>query len=151
MTRALALAIALLALTGAAALGAPKPKVTLNDIENEVMCVQCGTTLSVSEAPAADGERRFIERRIAQGMTKAQIKAALVAAYGRNVLAEPPSRGFDVTNWLVPVLLAILAAGVVATTARRWRRAGAVREQPDPELPEDDAKRLERDMASYDL
>ena len=149
--RTLALTLLLLALAPAAALANAAPRTTLPDVEDEVMCVQCGTALNISQAPAADGERRFIERRIAQGMTKEQIKAAMVAAYGRNVLAEPPSRGFDIANWLVPLLLAILAAGAVLTTARRWRRAGAVREAAQEPLADEDAKRLDRDMATYDL
>jgi hypothetical protein len=45
--------------------------------------------------------------------------------------------------------LVLLAAGALITTARRWRRVGAMREEPP--LEADDARRLERDMASYDL
>jgi cytochrome c-type biogenesis protein CcmH len=154
--RLLVLLVMLAALVPSTAAGAVTPRASLPDIEDEVMCVECGTALNISQAPSADRERAFIRRRIADGMTKAQIKAALVEEYGPNVLGTPSDRGFGVANWLVPVLLGLLAIGALATTARRWRRASASRrgdgaagdtEDLDPQ----DARRLERDMAGYDL
>jgi cytochrome c-type biogenesis protein CcmH/NrfF len=149
--RAAAVIVLALVLWPASALGAARAN--LPDIEDEVMCVQCGTALNISEAPSADRERAFIRRRIAEGKTKAQIKKALVAEYGSNVLGTPPDKGFDVAVWLVPVVLALVALGAVLTTARRWRRVGG-RDKAEPEGPEldpEDARRLERDMAGYDL
>jgi cytochrome c-type biogenesis protein CcmH len=54
------------------------PRASLPDIEDEVMCVECGTVLSVSNSPVAEQERAFIRQQIAQGRDKRQIKAALV-------------------------------------------------------------------------
>jgi cytochrome c-type biogenesis protein CcmH len=51
-------------------------------VEDEVMCVECGTALNVSTSPVADREREFIRRRIAEGKSKPEIKAALVDEYG---------------------------------------------------------------------
>jgi cytochrome c-type biogenesis protein CcmH len=151
--RRLVAAVVLLALLPAAAAAAPQPRASLPDIEDEVMCVECGTALNVSEAPSADRERAFIRRRIAEGKTKAQIKAAMVAQYGRTVLATPPNRGFDAANWLVPVVLAALGLLALGTTARRWRRATrhGSEEEEDPRIAPEDASRLDRDMAGYDL
>jgi cytochrome c-type biogenesis protein CcmH/NrfF len=118
------------------------------------MCVQCGTPLAVSEAPSADRERALIRTLVDRGWTKAQIERKLVAEYGPNVLATPSNHGFDVSNWLVPVLLAVAALGGIAFTVRRWRRAGAAASAGEPApaaLAEPDAQRLERDMATYDL
>ncbi|MGI8622753.1 MAG: cytochrome c-type biogenesis protein [Solirubrobacteraceae bacterium] len=155
MRRSLALAsLLLLALLAAAAPAgaAPASRVSLPDVEDEVMCVQCGTALNISQAPSADQERAVIREDIAKGLTKDQIKAHLVHEYGRNVLAEPPKSGFDLAAWLVPGLLAILAIGAMALTARRWRRAGERPEDDeDPALDVEDARRVERDMAGYDL
>jgi cytochrome c-type biogenesis protein CcmH len=156
--RLLALLVLALALVPTTAFAA-QPRVSLPDIEDEVMCVECGTALNVSQAPSADRQRAFIRRRIAEGKTKEQIKAALVAEYGRNVLGTPDNRGFDAANWIVPAVLALVALLAVFTTARRWRRAGASRGADDgfrpgsadrPLTPEE-ARRLERDMAGYDL
>jgi cytochrome c-type biogenesis protein CcmH len=155
MRRVAAILVLLLALgPAAAAVAAPRPN--LPDIEDEVMCVECGTALNVSQAPSADRERALIRRLIARGLTKQQIKDELVAEYGRNVLGSPPDTGFNVAVWLVPVVLALAAIAAVWTTARRWRRVGrhgdAVAEAAGgaPELDPEDARRLDRDMASYD-
>jgi cytochrome c-type biogenesis protein CcmH len=137
--RALVTALVLLALP-ATALG-----VTLPDVEDEVMCVQCGTALNISQAPSADQERQLIREDIAKGMSKEEIKRHLVAEYGPKVLAEPHQR----TSWLVPVILGLLAIAAVVTTVRRWRRVTDI--EREPELDDDDNARLERDMAGYDL
>src|SRR3954452_18535510 len=112
----LALVLVLAALPSAQS--AAQPRASLPDIEDEVMCVTCGTALNISQAPSADRERAFIRRRIAEGLTKAQVKRRLVAEYGPKVLAEPHQE----TSWLVPAILALLAVGTVSLTVRRWRR-----------------------------
>ena len=82
---------------GALALAAPAsaqpPRASLPDVEDEVMCVECGTVLSVSSSPVAQQERAFIREQIAAGKDKEQIKAALVDEYGEDVLAEPARSG----------------------------------------------------------
>src|SRR3954447_25212166 len=113
----LALLAALVLLVPSAALAA-QPKTSLADLEDEVMCVECGTPLEVSQSPVANQERAFIRRQIAQGRDKAQIKAALVAEYGDAVLAEPRGGGFDLAAWLIPILVAAVGIAAVAASAR---------------------------------
>ena len=145
--RALAALLLLLALAPSAL--AATPQTTLPDVEDEVMCVVCGTALNISQAPAADRERAFIRRRIAEGMTKDEIKEALVAEYGPKVLAEPR----QTTSWAIPVGLGALALLALALSVRRWRRvtSPASTAAAAPAVGADDAARLERDMAAYDL
>jgi cytochrome c-type biogenesis protein CcmH len=141
------LALALLAPVAAAA----EPRASLPDIEDEVMCLECGTALNVSVSDVADQEREFIAELIAQGKTKQQIKDALVAEYGPRVLAEPADDGFDLTAWLVPVLAALAALALVLVTARRWRRARPGEAAVDgPGLEPDDARRLDAELAAFD-
>jgi cytochrome c-type biogenesis protein CcmH len=139
-----ALVLALVLALPATALAAT-PRTTLPDVEDEVMCITCGTALNISQAPSADRERAFIRRRIAEGLTKDQIKRRLVAEYGPKVLAEPHQE----TSWLVPAILALLAVLTVALTVRRWRRSSTFETTTD--LDPADNSRLERDMAGYDL
>ena len=153
MRRALTILV-LAALLVAPSAAAVEPRASLPDIEDEVMCVECGTALNVSQAPSADRQRDFIRRRIAEGMTKEQVKAALVREYGRNVLGAPESRGFNAAVYLVPIALAVLAVLALLTTARRWRRVTqdpSIPPHPAPRVADEDAKRLDRDMAGYDL
>jgi cytochrome c-type biogenesis protein CcmH/NrfF len=141
----------LLALVLVPAAMAAEPQTTLPDVEDEVMCVECGTALNVSTSPVADREREFIRRRIAEGKGKPEIKAALVEEYGPKVLAIPEGGGFDVAAWLVPGLLCLIALLGVGGAALRWR--GRREEEPVPEGPEldpDDQRRLDADLASFD-
>jgi cytochrome c-type biogenesis protein CcmH/NrfF len=134
----------LVALLAAATLAAA-PQASLPDIEDEVMCVECGTVLSVSNSPVAQQERQFIRDQIAAGKSKEQIKAALVAEYGEDVLAEPDNAWV----WIVPIAGVVLAAGGIALALRRWRSNGPAPEAalPPPLSPED-AKRLDAELGT---
>jgi cytochrome c-type biogenesis protein CcmH/NrfF len=141
----------LLALLLAPAALAAEPRTTLPDVEDEVMCVECGTALNVSTSPVADREREFIRRRIAEGKGKAEIKAALVEEYGPRVLAVPEGGGFDAAAWLVPGALCLLALLGVGVAAVRWRgRRDGPEPEHGPELDPDDQRRLDADLAAFD-
>jgi cytochrome c-type biogenesis protein CcmH len=157
---AAALALAALAppaVATSAIVANPAPKTNLPDVEDEVMCVVCGTALNLSDSPQADRERAFIRRAIAAGKTKDQIKADLVAQYGQAVLAEPPKSGFDLTAWLIPGAAILAAAVAIALGLWRWRRAGRGGGGPPSSgngvrpLEPEDAERLKSDLARYDL
>jgi cytochrome c-type biogenesis protein CcmH len=151
MRRALAIALAALLLAAPAA-AAAAARASLPDIEDEVMCLECGTALNVSNSAVADQEREFIAGLIARGRTKAQIKDALVAEYGPRVLATPEDKGFGLAAYLVPLALALAAVALVVFTARRWRgrRGQAPPAATGPELDPDDSRRLDAELAAYD-
>src|SRR4029079_147614 len=108
LTVTLVAAIACAALLPAAAAAA---NASLPDIEDEVMCTICGTTLQLSDSPQAERERVFINELIAEGKTKDEIKAALVDEYGPEVLAAPSDDGFDlVGGWILPVVAVLAGA-----------------------------------------
>ncbi len=152
----LLVAIALLLLAPVLAHGATTDAdATLPDIEDEVMCPICGTALNLAESPQAERQRVFIRERIAEGLDKDQIKDALVAEYGSEVLAVPETSGFDLAAWVVPGLGVIVAGAVLLVSIRRWRGSG--REPGDGEEPPPAAgsageeERLDTDLARYDL
>ncbi len=144
------LLVALVLLLGLTAAAQPEPRTSLPDVEDEVMCVECGTALNVSQAPVADQERAFIRARVAEGMTKDEIKDALVDQYGPDVLAVPEARGFDLATWLVPGALAALALLGVAMMGRRWRGGRSAPAAAGPELDPDDARRLDAELRAFD-
>lgn len=128
-------------------------KVNISDIEGEVMCPVCGTLLELADSPQARREKAFVARMIDAGRTKAEIKDALVAQYGRSVLALPEGSGFDLSAYLVPVIAFVLAAAALAAGVWRWRRgSGNGSKPPPPDRPRgEDAERLDADIARYDL
>lgn len=147
---------AILALLGAAlmapAAGAA-PQVTQSEIEGEVMCPVCGTLLELAEAPQAQRQKAFIARLIAAGRTEGQIKDALVAEYGEEVLAQPRGSGFNLSAYLVPIVAFLLAAVALTVGVLRWRRGGGSGgDHGDPRGPSaEDSDRLDADLARYDL
>jgi cytochrome c-type biogenesis protein CcmH/NrfF len=149
---ACALALTLLAAFPAVVAGAPAPRTTLSDVEQEVMCPTCGTPLMVAQSPLADRERVFIQARIARGETKEQIKRAMVAEFGPSVLAAPPGHGFDLTVYLVPSAGAVLAVLALGFSLTRWRRHSQNSEgtRAAPALPPELGRRLDDDLARYD-
>ena len=124
--------LAALACAGAAlAGGRPSP----SDLEDEVMCPVCNTTLDQSDAPVAQQMRRFIRLRIAAGDSKAEIKAKLVDEFGESVLAAPPKRGFGLLAWLLPLLGLAVAVPVVGVLAWRWSRGRGERDGASATTP----------------
>jgi cytochrome c-type biogenesis protein CcmH len=152
--RRLAVILALcLAAAGPAAASEKRP--TLSELERELVCPTCKTTLQMSNAPVADRMRAFIRERIAAGDTKSEIKDKLVAQFGEGVLAAPPARGFNLLAWLVPIAGGLIAAAAVAILARRWSRSRAApavgpsadgRPPLDPELD----RRVDEELARFE-
>jgi cytochrome c-type biogenesis protein CcmH len=124
MARAAALVLVLAAaLAAALPAGAGEGAPSQADLEDELVCPTCGTTLDQSDAPIAERMKRFVSARIAAGDTKGEIKDKLVAQFGRGVLAVPPKRGFDLLAWLLPLGAAAAGAVAVGVLAWRWSRA----------------------------
>jgi cytochrome c-type biogenesis protein CcmH len=150
MRPALPLVLAALLLSAAPAQAA----VSFTDVEDEVMCTVCGTPLNLSpqDAPFAQRQRAFIRRLIAEGRSKPQIKDALVAQYGPEVLAEPRNSGFDAAVYVVPLVVGAVALVLLLIAAALWRR-----KPPAPEvvpaagaMSSGDSKRLDDDLKRYD-
>ena len=149
----LAAALALLALSPA--LAAAQTNASLPDIEDEVMCTICGTTLQLSNSPQAEREKAFINRLIAQGLTKEEIKQELVAEYGEDVLAVPEAKGFNLAAFIVPIGGVLIALVAIGLAARRWRKAQVIddagRTSSTPVTSSAENDRLDSDLGRYHL
>ena len=131
-----------------------KPKLasnrpTLADLEGEVMCPVCNTTLDQSSSPEARRIKALIAARIAAGDSKNEIKDVLVAEYGPSILAAPPKKGFNLLAWLLP-FVALLGGGLVlGLLAWRWSHT---REPGPPAAPLSPAleRRVDEELARFD-
>ena len=146
------LALMALVLAPAAVLGA-QPRASFNDVEDEVMCDTCNVPLNVAESDRADQERAAIRKLIAQGLTKDQIKAKLKAQYGPGILATPQDSGFSLAVWWVPVAVVAGLVALLVALLPRWRRRTADGgEAPStPALSSAEERRLDDDLARYDV
>jgi cytochrome c-type biogenesis protein CcmH len=113
------------------------------------VCPVCETTLDQSDAPVAQRMKAFIRERIAAGDTEREIKDALVAEFGRGVLATPPKSGFGLLAWLLP--LGALGAGAltVGLLVYGWSRRRAPPEAAPPLDPELE-RRVDEELARFE-
>ena len=145
-------AAAVVALVAAIAVpvGAAGPPVQA-DLEAEIVCPTCKTTLDQSSSPIATRMKTYIRQRIAAGDSAKEIKAQLVDQFGPAVLAEPPKRGFDLLAWLLP--LAALAIGVVVVGALAWtwsRRRESPGGREAETLDPDAEQRVDEELARFE-
>ncbi len=119
------------------------------DLEAELVCPICETTLDQSTAPVALRMKAFIRERIAAGDDEQEIKDALVAEFGEGVLATPPKGGFGLLAWLLPLAALLVGAIAVGLLIRSWSRRRA---PPDDEPPLDLEldRRVDEELARFD-
>jgi len=119
------------------------------DLEAELVCPVCETTLDQSDAPVAQRMKLFIRERIAVGDSEQEIKDALVAEFGPGVLATPGKSGFGLLAWLIPLVVLAGGAVVLGVLVRGWSRR---RSPPAPAEPLDSEleRRLDQELARFD-
>ena len=151
MTRLLLLVLALCALAAPSAAPAAEPRTSLPDIEDEVMCVSCNVALNVAESPQAYRQRELIRTLVERGMTKSEIKAALVDEYGAAVLAMPDDEGIGLAAYLVPIAVVLALVALGALLLPRWRRQpGPSPAMAGPAATETELARLDADLRRTD-
>jgi cytochrome c-type biogenesis protein CcmH len=119
------------------------------DLEAELVCPVCETTLDQSDAPVAQRMKAFIRQRIAAGDSEEEIKDALVAEFGPGVLATPSKSGFGLLAWLVPLIALVAGAIAVGLLIRAWSRR---RSPPGPHEPLDPEleRRVDEELARFE-
>ena len=126
---------------------------SFTDVEDEVMCDTCNVPLNIAESARADQLRKEIRVKIARGESKQRIKDELRVTYGDKILALPPKSGFSLAAYLVPIGVALGLIALVAVLVPRWRRRGPGGDDAAPAGPalgDDDAQRLDAELAAFD-
>jgi cytochrome c-type biogenesis protein CcmH/NrfF len=148
--RRLLVVLVFLALAPAALASEQHP--TLGELEGEVMCPTCHTTLDQSSSPVAERMRVFIRARIAAGDTKSGIEAKLVAQFGPAILAAPPHKGFGLLAWWLPIAGLLAGLGAVTVAVWHWSRSRepAVPALPPAALEPELERRVDEELARLD-
>ena len=142
-------AVLVAALLAVPAAQASEQHPTQAELEGEVMCPVCGTTLDQSSSPAAQQIKRVIAKGIAAGETKSAIEDRLVAEYGQAILAAPEHKGFGLLAWWLPIAGIVAAAAILGAGAWRWSRARE-REPDGPQLDPTLERRIDDELAHWD-
>jgi cytochrome c-type biogenesis protein CcmF len=126
-TTTLMLLLLLLPASGYAQTVQPISKSELRrQVESDIMCT-CGCRAPMNNCPMGpschglqtlNGE---LDKYIAQGMTREQIRAAFVAEHGgQDILTAPIDEGFNRLAWLLPYAVAATGACIAGFAAFRW-------------------------------
>ncbi len=145
--RLIGVCLAALALTGVAAASEQNP--TPSELESELVCPICDSTLDMSNAEIARRMKARIRELIAAGATKSEIKAEFVDQFGPRVLAVPPKQGFDLLAWVLPLVGGGLALVGVAAVAWGWSRSRPP-DDPEPPLDPELERRLDDELDRFE-
>jgi len=150
LRRVLALATAIVAL-GAASAWAGTP--SYSSALSQFMCTSCHEPLELVNSPQAISEKDTMRGFLARGMDMSQLKAAMVAQYGQQVLALPSASGFNLTVYILPPAVFLGGLALLVYTLPKWRqrarRAAATRLPGAAPLQGDDAKRLDDELENF--
>jgi cytochrome c-type biogenesis protein CcmF len=110
----------------------PEPRSELRrQLEGDIMCT-CGCRAPMNDCqmgPSCHGLQELnpkLDRLLASGMTRDEVRRAFVADYGSQaILMEPLNEGFNRLAWLLPYVFGVVGLGLVLVAANRWSRGGA--------------------------
>jgi cytochrome c-type biogenesis protein CcmH len=96
----------------------PDPEARAYNLTIRLKCPICaGESIAGSQTDLAEDLRARIDDEIAAGSTDDEIIAMFVASYGEQVLLDPPSTGWGIALWAVP--LGVLVIGGIAILGLR--------------------------------
>ena len=109
----------------------PKAPVTdplVQKVGHELMCM-CGCNEILIECQHQGSDRCLmhdqmmaeVERRVAGGQSDSLILQSFVQEYGPQVLVVPPAKGFDLTAWLMPIIVSLVGLTLAIVIVQRWR------------------------------
>jgi cytochrome c-type biogenesis protein CcmH len=122
-------------------------------VEAGLVCTTCHEPLDESSSPLAQQMKAFIRAKLKAGWTEKQIDDHFVAELGPQVLATPPTHGFDLLAWLLPFAAIVCGAAAVGVGARAW-----LANKDEDEAPEDEGPplapslelRVDQELARFD-
>ena len=95
----------------------------VRDIASTIKCPTCRSqSVAGSDSAAARAIRNDIARRVADGESADEIRTAVAATYGEEVLLTPSGSGLEGVVWVLPVAALVLGLAGVSAAFARWRR-----------------------------
>jgi len=105
----------------------------LKTLEADLRCLVCqNQSLADSPSEWANGMRLEIRTKMEEGLSDAQIIDFLIARYGDFVTYKPPLKPTTYVLWFGPILVLLLALGIVLFYVR-----GRGRDAAPPQLDEE--------------
>jgi cytochrome c-type biogenesis protein CcmH len=127
------------------------------DIEREYRAVcdrlicQCGcneqlSVCAMQNCSSATPMRAEVRARLEKGESGDAIVDSFVARYGKKVLSAPTMQGFDITAWIMPLIIFCLGTAIVVwIVVRMVRPAAAAVDESAPVDP-----RVDRELKDFE-
>ena len=148
-------ALLLLSLAGAAAAEVTQERV--REVAKGLACL-CGTCprrpLDECACGWADQKKTRIAEALEAGQDRDAIIAGFVAEFGQEVYVTPPATGFNLSAWIMPILVLVLGAAGLGAVLRNWSRqrvAPAAGRVSETESDDPYRLRLEKELRERDL
>ena len=114
-----------------------------------LMC-QCGCNQTISSCSmehchSAEPIREEIWDRIGKGDGIQAIVETFKERYGLVILSAPPTAGFHLTAWIMPILAFIFGAFVITRVLRAWRQQTVAAEAGGP-ISDKNRARIEKEL-----
>ena len=117
---------------------------------NTLMSPYCpGSLLSACPSSQAAVLRDSVRARLQRGQSPDEIRQALVAIYGNEILASPPFQGLGTVTWL-GVAVIFLGGFAAAAGWMRHRHRSALPAESVPPIAPGDLQRLRQELAEQD-
>ncbi|PWH15064.1 MAG: hypothetical protein DDG58_11865 [Ardenticatenia bacterium] len=125
----------------------------INRVAKMLSCPTCAG-INVADCPTETCAqwRAKIGELLAEGKTDQEILEYFAARYGDHVLQVPPTRGFFLGVWIVPIIAILAGLGTFGYLAHRWTKRPTAIESPavPSDAVEDEyVKRVEQELQSW--
>lgn len=95
----------------------------VRSISSTIKCPTCRSqSVAESDSAAARAIRGEVARRVDDGESADEIRAAIAATYGDEVILTPARSGIEGLVWILPVAALVLGLAGVSAALARWRR-----------------------------
>jgi cytochrome c-type biogenesis protein CcmH/NrfF len=112
-------------------------------------CKHTGGSFS-GPCDTALGMQKEIDQRVARNESDDLTLQAFVQEYGPTVLEEPPTKGFDLAAWVMPIVVPLVSLVLVWYVVRRWRQKGALATASGPQVSAEFLARAQREAGKDD-
>lgn len=148
-------ALLLLPLTGSVTAEVTQERV--REVAKGLACL-CGTCprrpLDECECGWADQKRARITAALEAGQDRESIIAGFVAEFGQEAYVTPPAEGFNLSAWIMPIVVLLLGAVMLGVVLRNWSRqraAPAAGRVPETDAGDPYRQRLEKELREREL
>src|SRR2546426_1308795 len=120
----------------------------VHDVASQLKCLVCqGESVADSPAMLSQQMRENIRQQLQSGKSEQEVIQYFVTRYGDRILLSPPTQGFTLLAWLVPIALMLGGTLLIFFVLRSWHAQSSRGSLENDAAESEDLN--ESDMAYY--